>query len=344
MQCPLCGFENIPGTQRCTSCRSQLEAAAPPAPADLTPPRAGALKGIRSVVYAINRFLDRLPARPAAWLGRVFNTERGMPGEALAAMLLSVLPGVGHLATGRRLAALAAAGVWLLLGFITANFYSGSTGGLLIGTLASWHACVVFDAGRLQQHTTDVRQRLGAMLFIMILAAIAYFAADRVARGYFDLVVSPFAHEGLGIQQDDTLLAWRRHLTPEDLAPGDLVTIAHGRISGAGYVVEFPDGIAIGVVVARAGDKVTFSAAGVAVNGAPLPDGLLPAGRLLPPPRPSFTVPEESVVISLYFRHHSIFGGSAGQVWRSVFVERVSAVRGRVAMVYMPWGRRHSLR
>jgi len=351
MECPLCGFENLPGTKQCTRCRAQLVASAPASLAEVTPPRAGRLRAFRGLAYALNRVVDRLPPRPASWLGKLFDAEHLMPGEALAAMILSVIPGAGHLAMGRRRAALIAFGGWAFLAFLTINFYAGATGGLLIGTLASWHACVVFDVGRLQQYTVSLDDRLIAMLFIMCLVGVAYYGAHSVAAGYVDIVGSPFAFERLGIQEGDTLLAWRRRCTAEDIAIGDLVTVemprgAYYQSYSHGYVYRYEGGTSVGVVIAKAGDKVAISPAGIEVNGALLAPDALPAGRLLMPTEPvSFTVPENRLVIPHYIVHDQLAHAAVnGHAWKGMCVHDVRALRGRVAMVYLPWTRRHALR
>jgi len=350
LHCPACGFQNIPGTQRCTRCQAQLLATEPAAAADLSPPRAGRLKGLRHLVYGLNRFIERRPRPLFERLGGWFSAASAVPGAAVAAAILSVVPGLGHLASGRRRAGLVAFLIWLILLTLTANFYAGATGGLLVGALVSWHAAVAYDAGRLQQHLAGVGERLRAMLLILLLAAIPYFALHRLARTYLDFVASPFTIESLDIRQGDTLLAWRGRHDADDVSPGDVVVFEvdrEGYVQVGGVYFGFPGGVSVGRIIAAGGDRVAASPSGVAVNGVSVGAEELPGGPLRLPAQPlEVTVPENSVFIPVIFDVHGYDPPPqwVRALWQRLFVVGVRQMRGRVVGVYLPLRRRHFLR
>jgi hypothetical protein len=345
MQCPLCGFSNIPGTERCTRCRAQLVATEPAAAADFLPPRAGKLKGFRPLLYAVNRLVVGRKSRLLARIGRFFDRSGSVPGEAVAATILSVVPGLGHLAVGRRLGALVAFLGWAFTVLITANFYAGVTGGLLLGSLIGWHASVIFDAGKLQQHLGDVRDRLTTMLFILIVAAIPYFLLDRLVMSYVEFVVSPFNIEALDIRQGDVLLSWRGRNDLGQVRAGDVVSFTTTHLTHVGFVYFASSEVTCGRIVAAGGDDVTLSESGVVVNGTAVDSADLPSGRLQVPrgtTRPR--IPQGSVFVTLsltYAGHHAPQGGS--NVWHQLVVVPAGSLRGKVSGVYLPLGRRHSL-
>ena len=209
MECPICGFESIPGTEVCVQCHSQLTVMGGASGEVLSPPRAGRLKVFRPLRYFVNRTFDRLPTRIPNRLARVFEGSSVLPGTAWAAVFLSIIPGLGHLSDGRRRAALVVAGVWVGLAALTVNFFHGVIGGLLSGALLSWHACVAFDAGRARYHIESFRTRFRLVLFLLVLAGIGYFLLYRLVGQFVGLAESPFLLEAAGVEQGDVLLVRR---------------------------------------------------------------------------------------------------------------------------------------
>ncbi len=343
MECPICGFSNIPGTERCTRCRAQLVAAEPAAAADFLPPRAGRLKGLRPLLYAVNRFVEGKKLKALARIGRFFDRAGSVPGEAVGATILSVVPGLGHVAAGRRLGALVAFLGWAVILLLTVNFYAGATGGLLLGSLIGWHAAVIFDAGKLQQHLSTARDRLMTMLFILICTFIPYFALDRLAMSYIEFVVSPFNLEALDIRQGDVLISWRGRHEPGSLRAGDVVVVGQSWAHGYAY---YGGTIGVGRVVAVGGDRVTVSPGGIEVNGQPVETSMMPSGTFLFPSSPlSLNVPNDAVFVPRPVSH--AFHPTEGMVqslWKGAYMVRLAAVRGKVSGVYLPLGRRRSLR
>jgi len=278
-------------------------------------------------------------------LARVFNADVLLRGEALASMLLSALPGLGHLASGRRRAALVASFPWLLLLFLTVNFYSGLVGGLFVGLLVCWHATVIFDAGRIQQHTQGIGQRVRVMLVVLLATAIPYLLLDRLARAYVDFVVSPVAYAALDIQEGDTLLAWRGTYELQDLSVGELVVIdtrSRGYVRIGPHTLAARGGTRFGRILALAGDKVTASRSEIRVNGVVVSGDELPSGRIpMPSGLFSFTVPEGRLLVPLPFMAHSVASALIRELWEDFFLVRPADVRAKIAGVYLPIGRRH---
>ena len=354
MQCPACGFENIPGTKACVRCRAQLVVTEPVAPEELVPPRAGRLKALRRLRYALTRLIDGLPRNTLGKLGRFFTGGAVLPGDAIAAGLLSIVPGLGHLAGGRPRAAAISLTGWLGLLALTANFYAGATGGLLLGLLIAWHAGVAFDAAKVHQHTDGIRERLTTMVFLFAVSAAGYVVLDAVVRRHVSMVVSPVAIPSVDVLVGDILLAWPGRFGPEDVRRGDVLVFrpnASGPlpIGGERYVHVHTGDIAVGRVVALAGSLVSVSPQGFDVDGEPVETRHLPEGRLPWPQEPfAFRIPNGCALIPLPLqlgRNERLFTQAIrAHLWQHVFVARLRDIRARAEGVYLPWTRRHSFR
>ena len=347
MRCPSCGFENMPGRDACGRCGAQLVASGEHAAEEFMPARAGAGKRLRPFGYWLNRVLDGRPRGAYLRLARFLRGSSRIPGVSMAAMLLSVLPGLGHLLSGRRRAALVAAGVWLLAVFVTANFYTGAPRQVLVGLLVAWHAGVVFHAGRVWRTTPAAFDRVRVMLLVLVIATAAYLGVDAVARSHVRFVPTPYAIASLDMREGDVLTFRPNRGT---LRRGDVClvvdTLYRGVHNVGGGYVDFRivDGMVIRLI-ALPGDTVEVSADGVKVNGEFLDAGDMP-GRGIPLPEEpvSVTVPEKSVlaVWSVRLAYEGNLRRLASGIWRRMYVVPVSHVAWRATGVYLPLTRRRS--
>lgn len=350
MLCPVCGFENMPNQEACARCRAQLNVAEPSEPKALRPPRAGILRLFRPAQYVVNRIVDCLPSRMSERLGRLFVGGETLPGSATAAIVLSVLPGLGHLLDGRKRAALIAFAAWAVVVVLTVNFYAGMVGGLLVGLAVGIHTGVMFDAGRVRQHAETLRSRLHVMLLLLITVGIGYFLIDRMVRRRIGFVTSAFSLAAADVEPKDYLLISRR---PAAYRRGDLVmasSIDHSmyRVGHETYIDLSIPGETVFVVIAVAGDEVQASQEGVRVNGSLVRKDDLPDGRVPLPKEPlTVTVPAGRVVALCPIRRVQAMVDTEDSdvalfVWQHLYLMRTSNIRGRAVGVYLPIGRRHS--
>ncbi|MHC4201105.1 MAG: S26 family signal peptidase [Planctomycetota bacterium] len=313
----------------------------------LTPPRAGRAKSLRPLGYGINRAVDRLPRGMPDRLARVFRGDSVLPGESVAAMLLSVVPGLGHLMSGRRKAAALVFGVWLVAVILTVNFYYGATGTLLFAFLVGGHAGVVFDAGRARDTVRSLRDRLRIMLFLLIPCAGAYFIMDRVANRFVSFVASPFALRSLNIDEGDVLRISRG---PHEWRRGDLCTVSRpggGHYVGGAGVVFRTHGDMLVAVLGLPGDRVEVSSEGVRVNGRSLALDMLPEGSVPLPKEPiSLTIPEGHLLAVTPVQLPDVQNPQSlvATVWRNLYSLPESSVVGRATGIYLPFSRRRSFK
>ena len=349
MECPSCGFNNIPGTTRCARCKAQLATADAGAPEELAPPRAGRLRALRPLWYGINRLVDRLPRRVPQRLARLF-VGSALPGDAVGAMVLSALPGLGHLVSGRRRTAMGAFAVWAVLAFVTAAVYGGTMGYVCLGLTLVWHSAVMFDAGEVQRHATAARARVTTMLLLVSVTATGYFLLHLGARTQFDFVPSGIAVPELDLQVGDVVLARRGRFEPGDLARGELVSYMREtsemiRIGAMHYLDLRTRGPTVGRILAIEGDEVEVSRAGLTVNRQRLRPEHLSLDRLpLPDETLAFRVRDGRVLVTIPISGRVGHLPAIRQVWSSAFLLRVSQVRGRAWGVYLPLLRRHFFR
>src|SRR3990170_57308 len=95
MQCWNCGLENFPGAQNCARCSSSLLLGE----IVVEPPRASSLHASTRLRRIWNRLALQLPDFRALWA----QTHILIPDAVeWRAVLWSIIPGLGHLKTGRR--------------------------------------------------------------------------------------------------------------------------------------------------------------------------------------------------------------------------------------------------
>ncbi|MFC1671648.1 hypothetical protein ACFL01_00795 [Planctomycetota bacterium] len=349
MECPTCQFENMPGAVACTRCGAQLVVTGPTTPEDFVPPRAGGMKHLRPLTYLFHRLVDLLPVRMPEHLARVFRGDAVLSGESLVAMLLSACPGLGHVLDGRPKAALIAFGVWAVILTLLASFFYGTSRGVLLGMLMSWHAVVVFDAGRLQVHAKNFRVRLRLMLFILVVAGVTYFSLSGMADRYVHFLSSPYDIQAVGISGGDVLSV---RLRVDEWRRGDVVAISRmssGRIAigSETYLDAGTYGVTIGRIVALSGDQVVVGPDGITVNGESVDMSALPEGNIPLPGNPvSFTL-QKNEVLAVFPTRNIRYRGNADIstiLWTRVYCMQIRDLYGRVTGVYLPLNHRKAVR
>ncbi len=340
MKCPACGFENLRGTERCTHCRARLFLPAGGLPAESSgPPRAGRLKSLRWLHYAISlqaeRFSLGLRRRVA---GHPFTGTADLSADMVATLVLSIIPGLGHIQEFRWRAALVWGGGWLMLAALTVNFYSSATLFYLPALLLNWHVATMTDAARISQRIAGTWTRLRVvMLQIFLPCLLGYSLIHWVATCFADVVPLNFSVPALGTGTGDSLLV-RHSLGNAPLRRGMLV---------------FRDERFPGVVLAIAGDQLERVAGGLEVNGQLVPPEMLVGGialeiALLPANEPlkelfngkRVTVGPDLIVVGVPFVYglHTWRQINQLQVW-----SRHDSLRYATA-IWLPVKRRHRFR
>ena len=349
MQCPICGFENLPGVAACVGCRAQLLPAGPAAAGDFQPPRSRTPRLLRALQYQVNRIIGRLPTAVPKPLARFFVPGSALPGDRMAALCLSALPGLGQLLDGRRRRALAAFAIWLLLVVLAVNFYAGIWRVLLMAALVSFHSLVAFDAGRVAEHAPNRRDRVAVMLSITLVALTGYYGLDLLAHRWFNVVSCPYGVKGLGLEAGDDLVVRNGGSLP---ARGDLITLDVSPESrsvlhtgGGHYAVEFQvAGLRVARVLAVGGDDVVVSPGGLRVNGRAVGADELP-GEGVPLPAEDLAIKIPGSAVLAVSPTHQLPEAHRAElvagIWQNTYMVPRDAVRGRAVGVYLPLSRRH---
>jgi hypothetical protein len=262
------------------------------APVNVHPPRAGWTRHFRPFLYRLNALNDAIPSQ----IGKRFDkslSQYFLGSSDLLWFALSIIPGLGHLLTGR-LRNLRLVGTGYVAAMLLGLALWGTGGGsLLIGLAIALHGWIMLDAGRLLDGTDTLRSRLvvGLVVYVML----AWVVYGGINRHWVGGVVTPVPIPSHGIRQDDFLIIWRQAYLLGSPQRGDLVmyrTKARPLNYGHGAIKV---GETLGRLLAFPGEKVNSSGAVLTVTtpegkvtryGSPILKDLnfemiVPAGRYL---------------------------------------------------------------
>jgi signal peptidase I len=276
-----------------------------------------------------------------------------MTDRDLAATILSIIPGLGHVLMGRRRAACIAFVVWAVLLVTTISFYYGMSKGILTGFLLSWHTMVMVDAGRLMQTIQRRLRRVLAVGLLFVILAILYaLLPDPI------MMVSRYPFPAPGIQIGDTVWGWHRH-GDEELKRDDLVFVEavergrriNARLNNQAYVLDTSmRGRNFGCVVGLPGEEVLVRRDGFYLNNQLLELSNLPGDDYVLLPDQGeirVVVPENHyfVVVPVFGARYPLAPFALREVCEAIYTSTLivdrSDIIGRPRGVYLPFGNRH---
>jgi hypothetical protein len=217
MQCQRCHFENVPGESRCFKCGSIL--GGQNVPVDVSPPRMSKWeRPFRSLLRRL-RLLNLVPE------GGIPKWMRIMSGNAFWSLVLSIVPGLAHLAQGRFKKILLFIVLWIL--FLSAGvfFYGTSWGYLFVGFAIAAHAWIAFDAALLMEHG-EFHRKMADILFLLIFYAFFYWGIRTFAMSDFVFGYTALNLPSQKIQSGDCLLGRRSLSQPAPLPRASLVFVS----------------------------------------------------------------------------------------------------------------------
>lgn len=257
MQCRRCGMENMPGLSYCMRCNSVLAVSAV---GPTYPPRAGWTRFLRPLAYRVNRLSEPLPrwSQPDAVATAVTGALSETPN--LLWMVLSVLPGLGHLVSGRPRRVRWIVPAWLLCLALGILSLGSSASGVFLGAAIALHTWVILDAGKINGLFSSIRAQVIVSLLVFALLIRLVYSQP---RNYVDALLANIDIPSHDIKRTDVLVV-RTGIDPATLLRGELVIyhLSHGyvrRIFGNFAVLE-------GNVPARVlgfADETVTSAGGV---------------------------------------------------------------------------------
>jgi hypothetical protein len=246
MQCPSCGFENIPGSERCCKCSALL--APDPVRVRIYPPRARdrtwgqrlryALTGARDWAYADGSLRAHQPQTPH------HTTQRGL--QAAACILRSIIPGLapprtpGEVRRGR----LMLLGSVAALALAVLSYRSWLSNVLLwsvVGLSAMSVAATVHEL-RTQGQVGDRNElvRIGIVLVVLAIYLAMYMAIQLSLTPLLIAVNLEAQPWGEGPASGDTLLIWRRGPLERGALVWATVRQEYGDVPNIGPVVGLP--------------------------------------------------------------------------------------------------------
>jgi hypothetical protein len=265
----------------CMKCGSVLAAEAT---IHLAPPRAGWTKPFRSVGYRINRWFGfSLPTRFREVLGHV------LPKEFLESyspfhMVLSVIPGLGHLVLGELLLVRFVLTGWLAAMLAGLFFYGSLTGGFLLGLGIALHAWMIADSGKMWELFTRIQTRLlFSVLVVFLLVMGVYNPIRNLAGGYVRGVIPGVPVPTDGIEGTDFILINLHAYDREPPLRGDVVltNLPRGPLL-PNHLIQLVGGEVLAKVIGIPGDRIEIKGGQVScirenkVFGTyPVPDDLM---------------------------------------------------------------------
>lgn len=286
MECPSCTFQNTPGTRNCVRCQSLLDFSA----VRVEPPRARGgtlIRGVRGAA-ATARFRLRdaglstaVPRRlrlPGLTLRERLEaiSQVRIRGVTVAALLASIVPGMGQWIMGSRRRGITILFVWcLLMLFYIANYGSGR--GFFVGTMAVSLHCgsvVALLSTTLIEASLRFRAAVGLLVYLVLLVLVygpMYFGSGLL----IGVLPAQNLRVGAEISEGDLVLHTGPWLKPL-LNRGDLVAYSV-RAAREGNVLMH-EGVLIDRILGEPGDLVELRDGKFFLNGEAAPDALQPLG------------------------------------------------------------------
>jgi hypothetical protein len=337
MRCWNCGFENIPGLGSCARCTSTLNLNG----ADVEPPRASRWRTFT--------FMDRLFYRLGAWLGHVWEGLRRVPQaleakSSVPALLLSIVPGLGHSWIKRRRLGWVIFGVWFAFLVLTVLSIGTEWNWLFVGGMIGTHSFAVISILGTDLSLERLRTRV---LFGLLLGAAMWFflygPAGRLATRFYQPMPLAGGWQGEGlIAPSDWVLSEGPWLRPPAFRRGDVVVYTINSFSGRGYFIA--EGLGLDRIVAVPGDHVQIAEGVLLVNGCMPPPGESPLGEVPHYVAIDIQVPEGQYVVlptrlALRAGAHGIPREVPQDVFSTLSVCSSENVLGRVILRIRPWSR-----
>lgn len=341
MQCPRCHFENMPGQSRCFKCGSVLDAKE--AAVNVQPPRmAKWKKPFRLTVRRLRRLKKTNRSLRA---GRGDITWGTSPPGAVSGLLLSIIPGLAHLAAGRFSRVRWYCLAWLIL-LVGAGYLFGSTWGFaMLGLAIGIHAWVAFNYS-LNKNCTELSDKIGWLFAIIIALALLYWGVRRTVFADFIWAYTNLTIPSEKIETGDCLLARRTLADVNSIKNGSLVLVSvrTERNVGGRRQRDREVGRMIVQVIALPGQQVTITQDGFSVDGEWLDPNDYPFPQWLRKTRNPVTI---AIPDGCYFvsSEYELRGAAPVETFiRDACVIRARDIQAQAIMVWFPVHRRRFLR
>lgn len=335
MQCPSCGFENIPGMANCVRCQTLLNLS----DVSVVPGRASALNWNTRSTRARNTIRSALSIpRIGSPLARMApRWGAAVPWDAL---VRSFVPGLGQLYEKHRWYGWILMSTWLLC----------LLAGLLTfpGRLSAW--CITFAIvtqvvavisllrGHMLGRSPVAAALLGVLLFLGLRTFVYQPIGWLAGRWAQPLIVPDGLLKNPVLQPGDGVLVSGPRTQKTEFRRGDLVLYEVPQ--AIGYPVQIAVGHGIDRIVGIPGDTVEIRSGRILVNDQPPAAGEVPLGPLDRFPDRTLILERDQYLI-LPTRLGLVMAlpkNQAGLLYRLCVVDR-SAITGRIFYRLKPWSR-----
>jgi hypothetical protein len=347
MQCPSCGFQNLPGLTACARCTGVLDFSG----LDVHPYRASQhFVRLRHWQWLRrHRHVPLLHARLGAffrgqWERTGLGRRNRAPGEPLLRERLTwtgasiLLPGLGQTLSGRRRRGFVLMGGFFLLLLLSLEFMA-SAGPFFMAMAVGMHAyaiteCVFYRDGFFPRWEPV----LISVLIFIVLRYMVYDAAGWALNGVVRVEPLALAAPSRLLEPGDVLAVQGRWLAPARYRPGQIVSYTIAGASGSGWYIR--PGTSVDRILAGPGDRVAIRNRTILVNGQPLPRN---RGLLTLRPLPSTyeaIIPSDSYFIYPTLPDYAVQHGhpnvSEEAVRLEISVVPVDRIQGKVIGIVGP--------
>jgi len=337
MRCQQCQFENVPGESRCFKCGSVLSGQS--FAVDVHPPRMGKVARPLRAMFRRLRCWHVLPdGGIQAWLP---DWLKIMSWNAFAAIILSIVPGLAHLAQRRFRQILWYFAGWVVFLLAGMFLYGSNMGFLLVGLAIAAHAWIAFHASLIKEHAEAGRRAFDIVVLLVLLAFIYWGVRVSAFRdfvwGYTTLTI-PYQ----SVQSGDCLFARYSRARVDTLSRGSLVLVPLRQVAVGRANWTRARGEMIVQIVGLPGEKVGISNASFVINGKVLDSRRFPVPRwLLGADTWTIVVPADSYFVST---EYNVRPQTYTEAIGSACLAGSSEIEAKAVMVWFPLARRGFLR
>ncbi|MGD1043594.1 MAG: hypothetical protein ABR913_11140 [Sedimentisphaerales bacterium] len=266
-----------------------------------------------------------------------------MSGNAFISIILSIVPGLAHLAGGRFREVRWFVLGWLLLLLAGIFFYCSNLGLLLLGLAVGLHGWIAYSH-TLMKESDEMGKKIFDLAMLIVIVGLPYFGIRHYAFGDFVFGYTNLTIPYQNVQTGDLLLARHSLAQATNFKRGSLVLSpvvvwgGHGPANRRGPLM-------VGQIVALPGEEVAIDNASFVVEGHILDDKQFPVPQWLRKGNiGAIQVPAGSYFISTVYNvnaHGMVL--DAGLVGNACVVHS-SRIEGKAIMNWLPLARRGFLR
>ncbi|HAL44319.1 MAG: hypothetical protein A2Y12_15975 [Planctomycetes bacterium GWF2_42_9] len=332
MRCQQCQFENMPGQKTCFKCGAVMEI--DPNSISIYPARmAKWKKPVRAVARVLRRIggYSEIKFTPPAWVSDYLD-------DSIPSLIMSVIPGLAHLFTGRFKEIRIYFLLWLIF-LSTGLFFFGSPNGYILLALAVGMHTGIAVQYRFLKKLETVREKIAVTVVVLILFSLMYRYMPRLVVPNLDGGNIFFDIPARQIVNGDYFLSWR-NIDQKDLKRGDLIFVKPSVAYNYRQRMRQSTGQTICQIVGLPGEKLEILNGIFFVNDQPLDVNEYPAVEWLQVDKYSAIIPPNSYFVNIQYIMYNHNIPNISPYINDVCIVKFENIESRVFMQWMPISRR----